>query len=214
MLKVIIVITSLAKYIVSFLLKYDAIIEENVDIYIYGFEIIVSSSINILIAMGIGLAFSQFFESIVFLVAFVNLRKYCGGYHAKTYLKCNIIFTINIIVVMIILKLLIFLPFSMHIITNVLFILTFSLFAPIKNEYKPISKKSEKKYKVIAVLLGVFFFSASTVLYFINFYYCVVIDTAMLSVAISMIIEKQKKRAEVLIKFKSFIKLLHWHPKH
>lgn len=45
MLKVIIVITSLAKYIVSFLLKYDAIIEENVDIYIYGFEIIVEKNV-------------------------------------------------------------------------------------------------------------------------------------------------------------------------
>lgn len=87
-------ITSLAQRIANFLFKNNAIDEKKIDIYIYGFEIIISSCINIIIATILGILFSQLIECLIFLLSFIFLRKYCGGYHANTYSKCNIIFTI------------------------------------------------------------------------------------------------------------------------
>lgn len=98
-------ITALAQYIAGCLLRNDIIESEKLDIYIYGFEVMISSISGFAIALVLGLAFSQLLECILFLIIFVSLRSFCGGYHADTYLKCNIIFAVTITLVMLILKL-------------------------------------------------------------------------------------------------------------
>lgn len=92
-------ITSLAQYITGILLKNNIIVNEHLDIYIYGFEVLISGALSLFIGLILGLIFSQLVECIVFLIVFVTLRKYCGGYHADTYLKCNTVFAINIAIV-------------------------------------------------------------------------------------------------------------------
>ena len=92
-------ITSLAQYITGILLKNNIIENEHLDIYIYGFEVLISGALSLFIGLILGLIFSQLVECIVFLIVFVTLRKYCGGYHADTYLKCNTVFAINIAIV-------------------------------------------------------------------------------------------------------------------
>ena len=61
-------ITSLAQHIAVFLLKNEIIDSEKLDIYIYGFEIIISSVISILIGLIFGITFSQFLECTLFLI--------------------------------------------------------------------------------------------------------------------------------------------------
>lgn len=97
-------ITSLAQSIACFLVRNGIIQSENLDIYIYGFEVMISNAISIFIGIVLGLAFSQLIEIASFLFIFVLLRRFCGGYHAQTYLRCNIVFAINITIVLLILK--------------------------------------------------------------------------------------------------------------
>ena len=59
-------ITSLAQHIAVFLLKNEIIDSENLDIYIYGFEIIISSVISILTGLIFGITFSQLLECTFF----------------------------------------------------------------------------------------------------------------------------------------------------
>ncbi len=70
-------ITSLAQYITGILLKNNVRENEHLDIYIYGFEVLISVALSIFIVLILGLIFSQLVECIVFLVVFVALRKYC-----------------------------------------------------------------------------------------------------------------------------------------
>lgn len=63
-------ITSLAQYITGILHKNDIIDGKKLDIYIYGFEIIVSGVISVFIGVTLGIIFSQVLESIIFLIAF------------------------------------------------------------------------------------------------------------------------------------------------
>lgn len=186
-------ITSLAQYITGILLKNNVIKNEHLDIYIYGFEVLISGALSIFIGLILGLIFSQLIECIVFLVIFVTLRRYCGGYHADTYLKCNTIFTVNVAIVMIILKFNFTYSFPFHIMLCVLCILIYFVLSPIENIYKPITDEEKKNYRLIAVTLAFITIILSSVIHMYFIKSTIVMDMAMLSVAVSMIIEKLRK---------------------
>lgn len=186
-------ITSLAQYITGILIKNNIIENEHLDIYIYGFEVLISGALSLFIGLILGLMFSQLMECIVFLIVFVTLRKYCGGYHADTYLKCNTVFAINIAIVMAILKLDFEYSFAFHIMLCVLCILTYFVLSPIENIYKPITDEEKKKYRLIAVTLAFVTVILSSVIYMYFIKSAIVMDMAMFSVAVSMIIEKLRK---------------------
>ena len=181
-------ITSLAQHIAVFLLKNEIIDSENLDIYIYGFEIIISSVISILTGLIFGITFSQLLECTFFLIVFILMRSYCGGYHANTYLKCNLIFAANIFIIMLFLKFNFIYPFYLHIIISIACLVCFVRFAPIKNEYKLLTHNECKKHKMTSIIIGICFSLISSALYFKNVKYSIVIDMALLSVAVSMAI--------------------------
>ena len=89
-------IHTISRNITEFLVKYS--VEDKCDLHwkvcCYGIEVTISTLLNCLIVFLIGIFFNMFAESIVFLAAFTPLRIYSGGYHADTYLKCNLIFGI------------------------------------------------------------------------------------------------------------------------
>lgn len=185
-------IASLAQYMADILLKNEIIDNKKLDIYIYGFEVLISSIVSILIAFLIGLLFSQLIECTVFLAIFIYLRMYSGGYHADTYFKCNIFFTINLIIVMIIIKKSIHYSVYVCLAIDTFCVLIILLWAPIENKYKPIEKYIRKKFKTNSLFLAMLFSALTIIEYKINIHYCIVINTALLSVAVSMIIEKIK----------------------
>jgi accessory gene regulator B len=74
--------------------KMDIVSEEDREIYIYGFEAMLSTLLNTLIILAIGIFTGLIPETIVFLIAFAILRVYCGGYHAKTHLGCILTFAL------------------------------------------------------------------------------------------------------------------------
>ncbi len=186
-------ITSLAHYITGILCKNHIINSRQSDVYIYGFEIMISGIINIIIGLTLGIIFSQVFESILFLIAFIFMRKYCGGYHADTYFKCNSIFLFHIFIVMSILKINFHYSLMLHSIIGLICITINIIFAPVDNQYKPLNYEEKNKYKKIALFIGLFFFCSSSILYFHFLNFCIVMDMALGSVAISMIIEKLRK---------------------
>jgi accessory gene regulator B len=186
-------ITSVAQSMASYLFKNKIIDGKKLDIYIYGFEVILSNTLNILIAVVLGIIFSQIIEVIIFLAVFILLRRYCGGYHAETYLKCNIAFAINIFALMMILKFADTLPFFIHLIIVAVSVLTVIVLAPIENKHKLLTDDEKKSHKSKAIILVAII--SVIVLIFLNIseYYSVIIDLALLSVAVSMIIEYFKK---------------------
>ena len=92
-----------SKIILEYLLKSNVI--ENTDTdkeyYQYGIEITISSLLNIFLILVIGTVTRSFFESIIFLICVIIIRQFTGGFHADTYLKCNLIFCISFIAVLI-----------------------------------------------------------------------------------------------------------------
>lgn len=80
----------LAGKIVNNLVHSGVIKEEDAEIYIYGINQILTSVLSVSSALIIGLIFGVFPEIAVFMAAYIPLRSFAGGYHAKTPLSCYV----------------------------------------------------------------------------------------------------------------------------
>lgn len=182
-------ITTLAQCIAGCLLRNGIIDGEKLDIYIYGFEIIISNTCGFLIAFILGLFFSQMVECAVFMLVFVILRSFCGGYHADTYLKCNTIFATTLTFVMIYVKYIPYHSAKMGIVMGIFSLLTIILFSPVENKFKPLDEPTKRKCKIMSLCLACIVLLLSILLRITTAKLCVVIDITLLIVAVSMIIE-------------------------
>lgn len=82
-------INHISKIITNFFLQQKSISEDEKEIYQYGVEITISSILNILLILLLSILVRSVLSGIVFLVCFIYVRRYTGGYHAETYFRCN-----------------------------------------------------------------------------------------------------------------------------
>ena len=136
------------------LLLQKVIIEDHLDVYVYGFELLISSLFSTLLILLIGVLTHNILETIAFLATFILLRSFSGGYHAKTYIVCSIV-TFAIFGTALIL--------ANNILPNIisymiLIVAGFSVlfgFAPIENPNKQFSIVQRKRYKTVSIVLFV-----------------------------------------------------------
>ena len=186
-------ITALAQIISGYLIKNKIIDNTKLDIYIYGFEIMISNIICFGMGLVIGAVCSEFIECILFLIVFILLRRYCGGYHAETYLKCDIIFMTNILLVMLMLKFISAYSLFFHFIIAIISIIFIIQLATVENKYKPLKKKEKKRHKILAIITNILIISVSSAMYFIITKFALTIDISVTTVVLSMGIEVLKK---------------------
>jgi len=74
--------------ITRWLLANGTISREDKDIYRYGIQQGMIALLNLGTTMIIGMVFGRLLESILFMAAYIPLRSYAGGYHAKTAVRC------------------------------------------------------------------------------------------------------------------------------
>ena len=136
----------LAGKIVNNLVHSGVIKEEDAEIYIYGINQILTSVLNVSSALIIGLIFGVFSEIAVFMAAYIPLRSFAGGYHAKTPLRCYVFSAIMLIVVSIGLK-------YLHIADWVYYAvfvaatLVVLVLSPVEDRNKPLAEIEQKVYK-------------------------------------------------------------------
>ncbi|MBR6548745.1 MAG: accessory gene regulator B family protein [Clostridia bacterium] len=116
--------------------------------YAYGFEILISEIVYCLIMAIIALITHSLLTSLLFFLAFYIYRSVAGGYHAKTYLRCHIIFAINQLLCIGTIYHLpsLVIPYFCMLSLLLSAIITF-LVAPIDHENKPFSEKEYSRYK-------------------------------------------------------------------
>lgn len=127
-------------------------------ILIYGFEIILSQVFAGCAIIFIGLFTRKQIESVTFLVTFISLRLYCGGYHAETYKKCFLSSIALFILILVLCEL--------TLLTNVFFVLwsigelasgVILYKAPVININHPVSEERKKinRRKAVLILLSI-----------------------------------------------------------
>lgn len=132
--------------------------EEMLDVYKYGIEITLSSVLNFVLIIISSLILRDITAGAVFMVLFIFLRSYTGGYHAETYLRCNIAFVCTFFITYFIAKLFEYIDsdISIFAITAISYIPIW-IFSPVKNRHKVLNEKKQKRSRII-----------STVIYFLS----------------------------------------------
>ena len=152
---------SVSEKCIEFFVANDIIKNEDKELYQYALSITISAVIHILTVIVLGITFSLVVESIIFYTCFIAIRKFAGGYHAKTAGRCYFFSVLLSVILLIILKLLIC---NMSNVINIITI-TVSLIstvciwimAPLDTENNPLSDKEKIVYgrvsRIISLLL-------------------------------------------------------------
>lgn len=150
-------IQKISERILNYLLT-GQVIENTADdkeYYQYGIEIIVSSVISIILIMLIGVLTKNIVESVIFLICFIPLRQFTGGFHADTYLKCNTSFCIVFLSVLLLYHATAkYLHTSISILIALVCVSVIIVLCPVEHINKPIPDNRKKYYKIMAAVLG------------------------------------------------------------
>ena len=186
----------LSTRISSKFVQHKIISEDIADIYKYGVEITISSIIGFVLTLIIGFIFKSVMQTMIFYIVFVILRSLTGGYHASSYWKCNLLFSMITVCVIFFSKAATEVQSSVGII-SILFLPAVSVFlwlAPIENHNKPIEKKRRIYFKTGSVLAAVILYILSLILYINNhtFESAVIVTTMFITSVLCMITKFQK----------------------
>lgn len=128
--------------------------QKDTAVYCYGLEALYSSLLELLTILFLSFFVGNFWQTVLFFAAFIPLRVYAGGYHAKTRLRCYLM------------SLAVYGVFSMVLLmTPVAWLLPFAwggsvlslfivwLLAPVAHQNHKISLKSRKVYRKTALMI-------------------------------------------------------------
>lgn len=125
------------------------------EVYIYGLELIISFISTVLWIALIGGIANQIISAVIFIIIFVLLRRFTGGYHADTHFKCKLC-TLSIYVAVILLSNLIYANLFAYIILACIGAIIIIRFAPIENPNKAIPVNKRKRLKILSFIMFTF----------------------------------------------------------
>lgn len=141
-----------AQKITDRLCSQDIIEDADKELYVYGFNMLLTVSLNIISTIIIGLLFGMVFESIAFLVAYIPLRSYAGGYHARTPMRCYIISLLLIVLILLTLKLIGESVLALFILSGIGTIICVTM-SPVEDVNKPLDEAEIKVYRKKAMII-------------------------------------------------------------
>ena len=131
---------TLAIKFVNRLISSSIIKKEDAEIYIYGFKEIVFVALNLITTIFIGLIFNKIFEVILFMITYIPIRVYAGGYHARTKLRCYIFSVLMLISVCYILKLYLLKSYLLIVTLAIISSSIILYLAPVEDKNKPLDE--------------------------------------------------------------------------
>lgn len=138
---------------------------EEQEILQYGFECLINTSIPIIFFFIFAVLENMIFETIIWLVLFLLLRNYIGGYHATTHERCILISTIYGLSILLFLHYIKFVPITVEVCICAIIIFFHILYGPIINDCYLLNNYT--KYKKISLFLIV---TETIAIIFLNYY--------------------------------------------
>mgnify|MGYP000755320609 FL=1 len=152
--------------VISWLIQQQAITEEDREIYTYAVDNMVFLLIPLAMVLVIGGIIHTIRQGIVMIIPFMLLRKFSGGYHAKTFFRCMIISCLLLFLCM---EITIHISYSWN-------ILVFAGIAgssliiqsPIDSENKRLEEVQKRQYRKIVCGFVMFFLALIFILWKLN----------------------------------------------
>lgn len=149
----------LADDISLLLVNHNVISNDDRESYIYGLKLFLPKVTLYLIIFIIALVLKAALVSTLFILMYMGLRKYTGGYHCKTAEIC-LLFSILIYLIFIFL-------FSLDkseikyglMIASIISLIVILIFSPIENENRPLENIEKNNYRVKSIVIATMVFS-------------------------------------------------------
>ncbi len=157
-------IVKISDRILKYIIKSEGVEQGYEDYYRYGIEITVSSIFNLVLVFSIGLITCSFLECLIFLISFVIIRQFTGGFHAPTYFWCNVSMCVVLLMVLFAYRFIPPLNIPVAVGISLCCTLGIALKCPVENENKPIPHERIRIYKLLSISLSVMYGLAGTLL--------------------------------------------------
>lgn len=176
----------ISSLLVTKMLQHNIIDPIKKNIYITGIELILADIINFSLILIIGIIVKKISYSIIYLLMFWTVRRFSGGFHAKTYAVCRITF-ISIYLLIIFVGNTINSHIIPYVITfNIISIVTMFLFAPISHPNKKLTDKEKHINKILALITTLIFIIVSILLVMCGHKIGLIISLILLAITILM----------------------------
>ena len=141
-------IEKLAENVALLFLKKNIIEKEDLEIYIYGSELLISEIVSTMIVIVIGIVAGRMFNTLLYLLVFTVIRVYAGGYHASTHRNCIALFTLLFVGVLLMTEWIFDQNIDMLlVIGTIVSVGVIFLLAPVEDHHKPLERIEVGKYK-------------------------------------------------------------------
>ena len=150
-------------------------------------------------AVIIGIAFRMTLLSLLYYFIFVILRQFTGGYHADTYLKCNLIFAATTVFIFGMSKMAAIgdiYTIGFHLLILVFSIMVIWIKAPVENENKPLSEKQKIRNHWLSMITVIVLAVISGFLYKEAVLIAALIAFTLFVVAVMTVIATSKRKEE------------------
>lgn len=140
--------------------------DEMRELYEYAIYILLSGLFHLFSVVALGLCFNMVLESLVFYCSFILIRKFAGGYHAKTPTRCYIFSVITSVVGLCLIKLIgnsNSVYYYIFVTIEILCIVFIMIASPIDNENKPLNAKEKKIFKILSIVFSLLLFVISLI---------------------------------------------------
>ncbi|WP_440453926.1 accessory gene regulator ArgB-like protein [Ruminococcus intestinalis] len=168
---------------------------DNYELYEYAIYILLSSAFHIATVIVLGLVFNLLTESLVFYLSFIAIRKFAGGYHAKTPTRCYIISIITIVLMLCIIKWILIINYlSIYyslFFSELVCVLILCCLSPLDTENKLLNGKERTIYKIVSCVTSIAISLFSTFLIVIGVYnICVSLSFSIFTSTVLLIVRK------------------------
>lgn len=141
-------IRKLAEKIVDAQIARHRLSPSDIEVYQYGYELVLNLFINVLLTLVIGVLFSKVLSVFLFFGSYSALRVFAGGYHARNHEKCLVV---SIVITIVVCLILCGIPQSMFLLLTVINLLisipVIWLLVPVEDFNKPLSKNERVVYR-------------------------------------------------------------------
>lgn len=173
--------TKLSNKITDILVSNNSVKQEDRDIYYYGVQQGLTLILNILTTIVIAFLCGELWQCFLFMLSFILPRRYAGGYHAKTPLRCYVYSNAMIFAALLTIKFFtlgIFICGCLSVISGaIIFFLS-----PIEAANKPLDDKERTVYRIRARVILVILLVFQVVLSFLN---C---NTAVMCISLALFV--------------------------
>lgn len=170
--------------------------ENKRELYQYAYKILLQEVINLLLLFAIGIIFECLSYMLLFMVAYIPVRRYAGGYHTEKPMSCTLLSAGMQLLVAILLKyLMIELLFLELFFVILIAEVIIWIYSPVEAVHKPLTQSQRIKYRQksrrillieIAVLLLCVYYKLNKAVF--------VIGISHMFLAILMLIPQKKNR--------------------